>query len=194
MPSKSDEVDAYIANAQPFARPILAKIRTLFHRASPKIEEDMKWNHPSFIYKGIVGMMGGYKHSATWGLWKGKLVKNSPGDVSMGKSRLTKVSQLPPDKVMIDLIKQAVALNEQGVKPPPRKTKPKAPLKIPPDLTSALKKNAKAAKAYKAFSPSHKREYIEWITQAKQEETRKRRLAQAIEWITEGKSRNWKYM
>jgi uncharacterized protein YdeI (YjbR/CyaY-like superfamily) len=198
MPNRSPEVDAFIAQAAPFAQPILIKLRDLFHRASPKIEERLKWGMPSFEYKGIVGGMAAFKKHATWGLWKTSLVKDPKGilkgpESSMGGGRYTDLSQLPADKDIIHLIKQVVALNEQGVKVEKPKGNKRPPPKTPPDLAAALKKNARACATFEAFSPSHKREYIEWIADAKQEETRKRRLAQAIEWMAQGKARNWKY-
>jgi uncharacterized protein YdeI (YjbR/CyaY-like superfamily) len=199
MPKTNPQVDAYIAKAAPFAQPILIKLRSLFHQACPDIAEKLKWGMPSFEYKGLVGGMAAFKKHTTWGFWKAKLLSDPKGVLKgdertpMDAGKPTDVSQLPADKDIIDLIKQAVALNEQGVKLERPKTKKKPPPKTPPDLATALKKNAKARACFEAFSPSHKREYIEWITEAKQEETRKRRLVQAIEWIAQGKGRNWKY-
>jgi uncharacterized protein YdeI (YjbR/CyaY-like superfamily) len=201
MGKKSPEFDAYISDAPPFARPILTRLRALFHRACPQIEEKLKWGHPSFEYKGIVGGVAAFKEHAVWGLWKSALLKDphgamtAAGDSAMSRDRLTDVSQLPPDHVILNLIEQAVDLNERGVKLPKAKpTKKRPPPKVPPDFAAALKKNSKAAVAFKEFSPSHQREYIEWITEAKQDATRQKRLAQAIEWIAQGKPRNWKYM
>jgi uncharacterized protein YdeI (YjbR/CyaY-like superfamily) len=191
-------VDAYIAKAAPFAQPILIKLRALFHRACPDIEEKLKWGMPSFEYKGLVGGMAAFKKHATWGFWKSRLLKDPRGvladDGSMGAGKPTDVSQLPPDRYILDLIRQAVALNEQGIKLQRPKSTKRPPPRTPAYLAAELKKNPKARAVYDAFSPSHKREYIEWITQAKQDTTRKRRLAQAIEWIAQGKSRNWKYV
>jgi hypothetical protein len=215
MGTKNADVTAYITRAQPFARPILTKIRALFHRASPLIEEKLKWGMPSFEHNGIVGMMAGFKQHARWGLWKSKQL-DDPRDAvaggsssTMGMNKVTSLADLPGDDVIIDLIKQAVALNARGgvKRSAPRtggaaanatasraKVKPRPAPKPPADLAAALKKNAKAATTFKNFSPSHRREYIEWITEARQPETRQRRLAQTIEWLAEGKPRNWKYM
>lgn len=198
MAKTDPRVDTYIEKAAPFAQPILRKVRTLFHKASPKIEETLKWGVPSFEYKGIVGGMAAFKKYVTWGLWKAKLldgVEEMRSDKSshMSGGAIASVSEMPPDAKVIALIKQAVQLNEHGVTLPQRSGKKKPPPKAPIDLTAALKKNAKASATYDAFSPSHKREYCEWITEAKQAETRARRIAQTIEWLAEGKSRNWKY-
>lgn len=198
MAKTDPRVDEYIKKAAPFAQPILRKVRTLFHKASPKIEETVKWGVPSFEYQGIVGGMAAFKKYVTWGLWKAKLldgVQDMRSDQSshMSGGAIADVSEIPPDAKVVALIKQAVKLNEDGVKLPQRSGKKKPPPKTPSDLAAALKNNAKAAASYAAFSPSHKREYCEWITEAKQAETRARRLAQAIEWLAEGKSRNWKY-
>jgi uncharacterized protein YdeI (YjbR/CyaY-like superfamily) len=191
--------DAYIEKSAPFARPILRKVRALFHKACPEIEETMKWSFPHFEYKGIVGSMAAFREHASYGFWKGQLLKDSNkllaqmGDTSMGAARLTDVSQLPPDKVLLAYIREAVALNDQGVKVPQAKKEPKGELKVPDYFQSALKKNKKASATFAAFSPSKKREYVEWVVEAKQEATRDKRLAQAIEWMAEGKARHWKY-
>ena len=200
MSTRTAEVDAYIEKAQPFARPILNKIRTLFHRGCPQVEEKLKWSHPSFEYKGMLGGMAAFKQHVSWGFWKAALLNDPHGvmksDASspMGGGSPRALSELPSDQIILDLLKQAIELNEKGVKLPKRSGKRKPPAKVPADLSAALKKNAKAAATFEDFSPSHKREYIEWITEAKQDETRKRRLAQAIEWMAQGKARNWKYM
>jgi uncharacterized protein YdeI (YjbR/CyaY-like superfamily) len=199
MANTSPQVDAYIAKSAAFAQPILIKLRALFHRACPGIEEKLKWGVPSFEYKGMVGGMAAFNKHLTWGLWKAKLLNDPRGILndhagSMGGGKITDVSQLPSDKLILDLIRQAVQLNEQGVKLPRPESKKRPPPKTPPDLAGALRKNAKASATFEAFSPSHKREYIEWITEAKQDETRQRRLKQAIDWLAQGKPRNWKYM
>jgi uncharacterized protein YdeI (YjbR/CyaY-like superfamily) len=200
MKNASAEVDAYIARSAPFARPILQKIRRLFHQACPEIQEVMKWSFPHFEYQGVVASMAAFKQHVSWGFWKAKLMKDPHGLLeladkhSMGRGRVTDVSELPPDKIMLQYIREAVALNEQGIKAPAAKRKPKAALEVPDYFTAALTKNKKALATFDAFSPSHKREYVEWITEAKQEATRNRRLATAIEWLAQGKPRNWKYM
>jgi uncharacterized protein YdeI (YjbR/CyaY-like superfamily) len=200
MKNAAPEIDAYIAKSADFARQILNKLRKLFHQACPAIEETMKWSFPHFEYKGIVGSMAAFKQHACFGFWKGKLLDdphqlftNLP-KAAMNMARITDISQLPADKVLLDYIRRVVALNEDGVKAPQSKKKPKPPLEVPDYFLAALKKNKKALATFEAFSPSHKREYVEWIVEAKQEETRMQRLATAIEWMAEGKPRNWKYM
>ena len=171
-------IDAYIRKAAPFARPILKKVRALFHKACPDIEEAMKWSFPHFEYCGIVGSMAAFKQHATFGFWKSSLMNDpyglfgADGDTAMGRAKFTDVSELPPDNVLLEYIREAVALNEQGVKveKPKRQKKPEA--EVPADLRAALKKNKKALAAFEAFSPSHRREYVAWITEAKQEATR----------------------
>jgi uncharacterized protein YdeI (YjbR/CyaY-like superfamily) len=191
-------VDAYIRQAAPFARPILTKVRALFRRACPDVEETMKWGFPHFEYRGVVGSMAAFKQHATFGLWKASLLPDphglfAGGDSTMGRAKFADVSELPPDGVLVESIRAAVALNEQGVKvaKPKREKKPEAD--VPADLRAALRKNKKAQATFDGFSPSHRREYVEWITEAKQEATRQRRVAQAVEWLAEGKSRHWKY-
>lgn len=200
MAGYSREIDDYIAQAPDFAQPILTKIRKLYHVACPDIEESMKWSFPHFEYKGIVGNMAAFKQHARFGFWKGKLLKDTYGlfnvmeNAAMSGAKVTDISELPDDKILLEYIRQAVALNESGTKPPAKKkaTRPKT-VTVPEDFQKALKKNRKALATFEAFSPSHRREYVEWITQAKQQATRDRRMASAIEWLAEGKPYNWQY-
>jgi uncharacterized protein YdeI (YjbR/CyaY-like superfamily) len=200
MKQTSSQVDAYIAKAAPFARPILERIRALFHEACPDIEETFKWSFPHFEYRGIVGSMAAFKEHVSFGFWKGKLLQvpagqlEVMGNTTMAHGKVKNLEELPPAEVLLDLIHQAVALNEQGVKAPaPKKRSNSAEVEVPDYFLAALKKNKKALAAFQAFSPSHRREYVDWIVEAKQEATRQKRLATAIEWLAAGKSRNWKY-
>jgi len=198
MGKKDPRVDAYIAKAGDFAKPILTRLRDAVHTACPDVEEAMKWSFPHFVYKGMLCSMASFKEHAAFGFWKGSLIvgNRSKNAEAMGQlGRLTILSDLPPKGVLATYIKKAVALNDAGVKVPrvPKRAAPK-PLRAPADLAAALKKSQKAQAAFAAFSPSHKREYIEWITEAKSSATRARRLQTALEWMAEGKPKNWKYM
>jgi uncharacterized protein YdeI (YjbR/CyaY-like superfamily) len=192
-------VDAYIAGAAPFARPILTRIRKAFHAAAPEIEERIKWGHVSFVSNGIVGGMAAFQAHATFGFWRAKelgdpkgILRGNPA-VSFMAEKMTNVSQLPPHAVMVDYVKRAVALNAKGpAKRPPAGTPKPAP-KTPPDLAAALSKDGKARGHFAAFSPSQQREYVLWIVEAKRPETRAQRVATAAAWIAQGKRRNWKY-
>ena len=198
MGSRDSRIDTYIAKAPEFAQPFLEHLRAIVHTACPDAEETMKWSRPHFLYKGMLCGMGYFKEYCSFGFWKGSLIvkdSDATAEKAMGDfGRITKVSDLPSKKVLTGYIKQAMKLNDEGVKTPSR-TKPKVrkELVIPDELTNALRKNAKAKAAFDKFSPSHKREYVEWITEAKTEATRNRRLETAIEWMAAGKSRNWKY-
>ncbi len=201
MGKKSPEVDAYIRSAPEYARPILKKLRQQMHKAAPDIEEAIKWSSPTFVHKGIVTGMSAFKNYVTIGFWKGRLMKDpkeifeGAGRTSITTIKLSDVSELPPEKVMLSYIREAVKLNADGVKAPaaPRE-KRTAQVKAPADLLAALKKSKKAAATFEAFPPSHKKEYIAWIVEAKREATRERRIATAVEWMSEGKPKNWKYM
>lgn len=200
MGKKDPRVDAYIERAQPFAQPILKHLRKVVHVACPGVQETMKWSHPHFDYKGIFCAMAGFKQHCTFGFWKGALlrgkVKGLPGDgeKAMGQfGRITSLADLPDEKILLRIVQAAAKLNDDKVAVPRRKARAKPPLKVPPYFTAALRKNKKALAAFDAFPPSHRREYLEWITEAKTEETRTRRMAQAVEWIAEGKGRNWRY-
>ena len=196
MGKRDPRVDAYSRKAAPFARPILTEIRETVHASCPDVDEAMKWSFPHFVYKGVLCSMASFKAHAALGFWKGELVLGRRrGAGAMGHfGRLTKLSDLPSRKTLAGYVKKAVTLNELGVKEPrePRTAAPKT-LKVPADLSAVLAKDRKARAGFDALSPSHKREYLEWITEAKADETRARRLAQAIAWMAEGKSRNWKH-
>lgn len=198
MGKKDPRVDAYIAKAADFAKPILNHLRSLVHEACPEVEEDYKWSFPCFMYKGMFCNMAAFKEHCAFGFWKSKLILDKSGqslENAMGQfGRITKVSDLPPRKVLVEYVKLAKKLNDAGVKAPTRVKKPPRELVVPDDLAKELKGNKAARTTFDKFSPSNKREYIDWITEAKTEATRNKRLETAIEWMAEGKTRNWKYM
>jgi len=199
-------VDAYIAKAAPFAQVVLTHVRGLVHKACPDAVEDMKWSHPFFLHDGtILCHMASFKAHCAFGFWgaeMGKVLREEGvlEDGGMGSlGKIASVKDLPPDKKMAGYIRQAVnfidaGLGDNRVTVARRVVKaPKPPVETPTELAAALKKNKAAGKVFAAFSPSCKREYVEWIAYAKRPETRERRVAQAVEWIAEGKQRNWKY-
>jgi uncharacterized protein YdeI (YjbR/CyaY-like superfamily) len=202
MGTRDPRVDAYIAKAPPFAQPILAHIREVVHEGCPDVVETMKWSSPFFDYAGSpLAMMAAFKQHCRFGFWKGRLVVGddpfgeADGDDPKGPSRFASVGALPPKRTLLKYVKKAAALNADGVKvaKPARAKKPEAA--TPDDLAVklAMKKHAKARAAFDAFSPSHRREYIEWITEAKTDATRQRRIEQTLAQLAEGKSRHWKY-
>jgi len=198
MGTQDDRLDTYIAKSAAFARPILTHLRKVVHAACPDVEETMKWSHPHFMYKGMLCSMVSFKEHCSFGFWKSSLlVQNGGGEIekAMGQfGRITKLSDLPAQSILSGYIKEAMKLNDAGVKAPAR-AKPKTPKEVvvPGDLASALQRNKAAQATFESFSPSHKREYVDWITEAKTEATRTRRLETALEWMAEGKARNWKY-
>ena len=204
MGKRDQRVDAYIAKKAPFAQPILKELRAIIHEAHPEIDEDIKWGAPAFMHKGIVCIIAGFKEYVGVNFWKGALIvpsmaRRATDDKDMKQlEQIHSIDELPARKKIIAYVQAAVKLNEGGVPTPNRgKNAPvrkRAPLRTPPSLAKALARNAKAKATYDGFSPSHKREYVEWITEAKSEETRDRRIEQALGWMAEGKPRNWKYM
>ena len=199
MKTRTDpRVDAYIAKSAEFARPILRHLRALVHEACPAAEETIKWGMPSFTHHGILCGLAGFKAHCAFGFWRKGLtdeiartgVKAEQAMGSLG--RITSLKDLPSNKAMLGYIRKAAKLNEAG-EPARPKPRPKKPLPVPADLAAALEQNAKAAKAFGGFSPSARRDYIEWLVEAKRAETRHSRLATAIQWIAAGKRRNWKY-
>src|ERR1035437_933347 len=205
MATKDKRVDGYIAKAKPFAKPILNHLRRLVHEACPEVQETIKWSFPCFDYKGVFVSMAGFKEHCVFGFWKASLLKDTKGYLkersnqggeSMGHlGKILSLKDIPPDKVMIDFIKPAKKLNDEGIKVPkkPKISEPKEII-VPDDGQKAWKKNKTALKTFEGCSPSHKREYLEWITEAKTDETRNKRTETAIEWMAEGKIRNWKYL
>jgi uncharacterized protein YdeI (YjbR/CyaY-like superfamily) len=196
------QVDSYIAQAEPFARPILEHLRTLFHKARPGIGEALKWGHPVFEHEGIVAWLAAFKRHVRFRFWKGRMLSDPKGllrdaNGNVGLLIVTDLSQLPSDKVLLDYIRQAVELNAGGVKVPRAAGTGKAkavPLPVPDDLSAALRKNKRAQQSFDAMSTTQRNEYSEWLVGAKQDATRKKRLVTAIEWIAEGKPRHWKYI
>jgi uncharacterized protein YdeI (YjbR/CyaY-like superfamily) len=192
MPKRDPRVDAYIAESAGFAKPILHHIRKLVHSVCPQAEETIKWSSPFYLHKGILLATPAFKRHCALIFWKGRLLLGKEEKTKL--RRLTSISELPGDKILAGHIKKAMELNNAGVKSPARaKPKPKAKLVVPDYFLAALQKSKKALAAFEAFPPSHKREYVQWIVGAKQEETRARRMQTAIKQIAGGKSLNWKY-
>jgi uncharacterized protein YdeI (YjbR/CyaY-like superfamily) len=196
MGKKDVRFDAYIKKAAPFAQPILTQLRQRIHAACPDVVETMKWGHPSFEYKGILCGMATFKQHAAFGFWKHDLVvgKDAKSKEAMGSfGRITSLADLPPAARFTSLVKKAMELNDAGIKVARVKTRKKKPIAMHPDFEKALARDARARAHFDAFSPSGQREYMEWIGDAKQDATRERRIATAVAWIAQGKSRNWKY-
>ena len=202
MGKKDPRVDAYIAKSQEFAKPILKHFRKLIHKACPDVQETIKWSFASFDYKGPYCSIAAFKHHCTFGFWKAALMKdpilmsNAKSETAMGHmGRITSLKDLPSDKILISYLKEAAKLNDDGIKLPKKKVSPeKKVLVVPIYFTKELKKNKKALETFNNFSYSNKKEYVEWITEAKTDETRNKRIATTLEWLAEGKTRNWKYL
>ena len=194
--SQDERIDAYIARQADFARPILEHLRASVHAACPACEETLKWSAPAFMYKGEqLAMMAAFKAHATFGFWKGSLVtgEDERQRSAMGQfGRLTSLGDLPDEATLRALIRKAMDLTDQGVKPT-RTKHPKPDIAVPEDLRAALDAEPKAAATFDGFPPGARRDYLEWVTEAKRAETREKRIAQAVEWLAEGKKRNWKY-
>ena len=201
MPQRDPRVTAYIAKKAPFARPILQYLRQVVHEGCPDVTETIKWGMPSFEYHGILCGMAAFKAHATFGFWKGREIVGENGLTldAMGQfGRITSVKELPSRSKLVAYVKKAAALNESKPKRPAKPkgaaAKPARPaLRAPADLMKGIEKSAKARAVWDAFAPSSKRDYAEWVLEAKQEATRARRIATAVEWIAAGKRRHWKY-
>jgi uncharacterized protein YdeI (YjbR/CyaY-like superfamily) len=198
----SKEIDTYIAKSQTFAQPILNHLRDLIHQACPDVEEKIKWSFPNFEYKGMLCSMAAFKNHCAFTFWKAAIMSDPQkllsvrGESAMGHfGQIKALNDLPSDKVLHEYIKEAMRLNEQGIKLPSKpKTSEKKELKIPEYFLKALKTNKNALTTFEGFSYTNKKDYVEWIVEAKTEETRNKRMATALEWLAEGKIRNWKYI
>lgn len=203
MSVRDPRIDAYIEKSQEFAKPILIHLRALIHQNIPDVKESIKWSFASFDYKGPFCTMAAFKQHVAFGFWKGELLidpenhlhqPKSQGGEAMGHlGRITSKEDLPPDHIIIAFLLQAKKLNDDNIKLPPKPKKELKEIDIPLEFKTALKSNVKAHHTFDNFSPSHKREYIEWITDAKTQVTRDKRIHTAIQWLEEGKIRNWKY-
>lgn len=202
LPSKDPRLDAYIANSAPFARPILKHLRKIVHTGCPEVEETMKWSMPHFDYKGVLCAMAAFKAHCTFSFWKGSLVlgkEEVAEEKAMGQfGRITALSHLPSEKVLLGYVRKAAALNDAGVKSPERpkssSRRENGPVEVPSYFRTALNKNAAASKTFDSFSASKQKDYIEWVTEAKRDATRQQRLATSLEWLAQSKPRMWKYL
>jgi len=197
MGTRDPRVDAYIAKAAEFARPILTYLRRTVHAACPQVTETIKWGMPHFEHHGILCHMAAFKRHCAFGFWKSSRViaTTARAAEAMGQfGRITSRADLPSQRVLVALVRKAARLNKAGVKSPTRRLKPRrGPPRVPADLRAALERNASARAAFKALPPSGRREYTEWLTEAKRAETRARRLERTLAWLSEGKPRNWQY-
>jgi uncharacterized protein YdeI (YjbR/CyaY-like superfamily) len=197
MADHDPRIDAYIADAPPFAQPILERLRTLVHSTCPDIEESIKWSKPFFSYQGSpLCMMAAFRQHCGFGFWLSKQVIGETAEDGMGQfGKLHCVVDLRPEKRFADFVRRAMALNDAGVKP--KRTRPvgKPAPHVPDALAAefAKQKHAAARATYEAFSPGKQREYVDWIDEAKTDATRHKRITAALEWLAEGKQRHWKY-
>jgi len=198
MGSRDSRVDAYIAGVAPFAEPILTHLREVVHGGCPAVTETIKWGFPHFEHKGVLCSMAAFKAHCAFGFWHPEMRGQGPAKSgeAMGQfGRITRLTDLPRDAALTALVRKAAALNEAGIKPVRlRKDAPSGVPEAPDDLAAALAQNAKARTTYEAFSNTHKREYVDWIEGAKRPETRATRVVTAIEWMAEGKVKEWRYV
>jgi len=198
MPVTDPRVDAYIEKSNDFAKPILRHIRELVHEACPETTETIKWGFPHFDYKGMLCSMASFKEHCAFGFWKQTLIESDAFPTektamgSFGKLKL--LADLPDDATMKKLIADAVKLNDAGVKVvKPKPSGEKKEIVVPEILLEALAQNEAAAETFEKFPPGCRKEYVQWITEAKTDATRDKRVATTVEWLAEGKRRNWKY-
>lgn len=197
--SRIAAVDAYIERAQPFARPILTRLRAIVHRACPDVREAIKWGMPAFEYKGPFAGMAAFKSHAVFGFWKDKILRDPDGILEKNERTamgslgcIRSLSDLPSAVALARIVKQAKKLNDKGVKVP-RAVRERKPIAMPAEFAKSLRAKPRALAYFDRLPPSHKREYLEWIVEAKSDETRSKRITTALTWLSQGKRRNWQY-
>src|SRR5262245_8032686 len=201
MPAKDPRVDQYIDRAAPFARPILKRLRKVIHAACPEVEETLKWGFPHFMHHGILCSMAAFKAHCAFGFWQEKLLAakhpafRDPSREAMGQfGRLESLDDLPADRTLVGYVRAAAEFNASGVRrPAARRRGPARPIVVPPDFREALRRNPRAAATFEGFSPTQRREDVDWVGEAKRDATRRPRLDTSIRWLAEGKTHNWKY-
>lgn len=195
MGSRDPRIDSYIKNAAPFAKPILEQLREIVHEACPDCVENIKWSRPCFDYKGPMAGMAAFKAHMTFGFWMNGIMRDQGADAATitKLDRMESIKDLPAKKSIVSCIKRAMAMNDAGIKMLRERTANPKPVVIPPALKAALAQDKAAREAFDGFSPSARREYCEWIADAKREETRDARLAKLLEQVKEGKQMHWKY-
>ncbi|QDZ06694.1 hypothetical protein FPZ24_03720 [Sphingomonas panacisoli] len=193
--SKDPRVDAYIEKKADFARPILTHLRDLIHGHAPAVEETIKWSMPFFTYKGeLLANMAAFKAHAAFGFWsRGDLATGKEGEAMGQYGRIADVATMPPDKVLLAALDKALAMIDAGTKPKRAEKRPKPEAEVPAALAEALAVDPEASAKWDAFPPGCRREYCEWIADAKRDETRAKRVAQTVAQTREGKRMNWKY-
>jgi len=200
MENSDLRVDAYINKVADFAKPILKHFRQLVHQVAPDIKETIKWGHVHFEFKSPVCYMAAFKQHCRLGFWHSGLLPDPEGWFKGGEEegrlyKISSIADLPPDEILIWYLRNAVDNNKQGIKPVKLKplTVTKAELTVPDDFEALLNREAIAKGYFDAFSYSKRKEYLEWFADAKTQDTRQKRMNTAVEWLAEGKSRNWKY-
>jgi uncharacterized protein YdeI (YjbR/CyaY-like superfamily) len=194
--NKEPRIDTYIGKAQPFARPILEKVRERVHAVLPDVEEAMKWSMPAYLVGGkLILITAAFKAHAALNFWRGHELETNHSSVgAMGQfGKISSIDELPSDAALDRLIREAAELAKSAPAPRKAKHEPKPAPQMHPEFARALAKAPKAKSTLEGFPPSAQRDYFEWISEARQDATRQKRIATAVEWLSEGKRRHWKY-
>ena len=199
MAATDSRVDEYIEQAAPFARPVLRHLRKIVHTACPAAKETIKWNFPHFDHQGILCGMAAFQQHCAFGFWKAELMfdEDKLADrKAMGHfGRITSLDDLPNDRTLIAYVRKAARLNEAGAKVPRLSKRTRSKPKVPDYFQTALNNNnTKARRTFENLAPGQQREYVQWLSDAKRVETRKKRLQMSILWLSQGKPHNWKYL
>lgn len=195
MASSDPRFDRHLQDAPEFARPLLHELRARVHAICPDVVESVKWRMPAFEFHGLLAGMAAFRAHCTFGFWKDRLLRSDAALAPLldRLGRMTSVRDLPSKAAFAKVMKAAMRLNVEGIGAPRRRAAPRPELAVPPELVRALAASKRAKATFDAFAPSHRREYVQWIVEAKKDETRQRRIEQTIEWLAQGKHRNWQY-
>ena len=194
--SRDPRIDAYLARVQPFARPILEHVRERVHTVVPDVEETLKWSMPAYTRNGAILLItAAFKSHVALNFWRGQEMRGDAAkDDAMGQfGKITSLGDLPANAELDALMAEATRLATAPKAPRKVKHEPKPPAEVHPEFAAALAANPKAKTALDGFAPSARRDYLDWIADAKQDATRAKRIATAVEWLAEGKKRHWKY-
>jgi hypothetical protein len=199
------QVTAYAAAMPAYAQPIFAHLRALIHTTCPDTDEAIKWSIPHFERDGdYLCIFAASPGHASFTFYKQQLMSdprlrdnlNLPA-IKRFMGRLTSLSDLPDDATLAAMLQEAADLNARGVRLPDRapKTPPviDMPSAVATAVATALAANPAAQAVWDAKSAAWRKDYLVWITAAKTDPTRDARIAEALDWIADGKARFWKY-
>lgn len=195
MNEASENITAYIEKATPEFKEVMIALRSVLNNPNFDIKEDWKWGAPNFNNEGMICWLAHFRNHVGMNFFKGTLIKDKYNlfthyreEKGNRQLKFSDINQIIPEQIEY-YIEEAIKLNQENIKV----VKKEIDTSLPLDLETELNNNPKAKMFFESLAPSYKRDYIEWIEEAKREATRTKRLATTMEWLSEGKKKNWKY-